>query len=98
MKPTPQLLREAWIGDAVLTLYARQRILALNGELDGPKSTRMTSNQFLSTLGEPTAVEAELGRLYQDQGLAAAFQWIETRVLPLFEKQEENRRRKGQLR
>jgi 23S rRNA maturation mini-RNase III len=98
LKPTPKLLREAWIGDAVLTLYARQRILALDGELDGSKSTRMTSNQFLSTLGEPTAVEAELGRLYQDHGLAAAFDWIEARVVPLFEKQEENRRRKGQVR
>lgn len=43
-----QVMKEAWIGDAVLCLYARNRILREDGVLDGTKSARMTSNQFLS--------------------------------------------------
>ncbi len=86
---------EAWIGDAVLTLYARSLILQEDLKVDGPKCVRMTSNQFLRTRGEPTKVEAELGRIYQQKGLQAAFQWIETTLLPLFRKQEENRMRKA---
>jgi hypothetical protein len=86
-----QLLEEAWVGDAVLALFARERILREDGRMDGEKFTRMTSNQFLSAMGEPTAVEAELGRLYQREGLAAAFQWIETKLVPLFQKHEQRR-------
>ena len=86
-----QLLEEAWVGDAVLALYARERILRDDRRMDGEKFTRLTSNQFLSALGEPTAVEAELGRLYQREGLAAAFQWIELKLIPLFEKHEQRR-------
>lgn len=86
---------QAWIGDAVLTLYARSLILREDLKVDGPKCVRMTSNQFLSTRGEPTRVEAELGRIYQQQGLEAAFHWIESALLPLFRKQEENRLRKS---
>ncbi|MCX6591776.1 MAG: hypothetical protein NTZ56_09650 [Acidobacteria bacterium] len=83
-----QLLEEAWVGDAVLALYARERILREDGRMDGEKFTRLTCNQFLSAMGEPTAVEAELGRLYQREGLAAAFQWIESKLIPLFQKHE----------
>jgi dsRNA-specific ribonuclease len=86
---------EAWIGDAVLTLYARSLILQEDLKVDGPKCVRMTSNQFLRTRGEPTKVEAELGRLYQREGLEAAFRWIEATLLPVFRKQEENRTRKS---
>lgn len=88
-------MQEAWIGDAILTLYARLKILREDEVLDGAKSARMTSNQFLGTLGEPTKVEAEVGRIYSNSGLEAAFAWIEERVIPMFEKQELNRRKKS---
>jgi len=86
-----RLRDEAWIGDAVLSLFARQHILQQDGTLDAAKSSRMTSNQFLSAFGEPTAVEARIGRVYQAAGLSAAFSWIETEILPLFLKQESRR-------
>jgi dsRNA-specific ribonuclease len=92
------LQADAWIGDAVLSLWARLRILAVDGAVDGPKCMRMTSNQFLSALGEPTAIEAELGRVYRTAGESAAFQWIEVHIAPLFDRQEENRRRRGLVR
>ncbi len=88
------LLQQAWLGDAVLALYVREKILREDGLLDGEKYTRMTSNQFLSALGEPSAVEAEIGTVYQEQGLAAAFAFIETRLIPVFDKQENNRRKR----
>ena len=90
-----RLVDEAWIGDAVLTLYSRLRILREEGRLNAEKCIRMTSNQFLSSLGEPSQVEAELGRVCQREGLKEAFEWIEQKVIPMFERQEENRKRKG---
>ncbi len=94
MDARTKLVQEAWIGDAVLTLYARLKILREDGALDGPKSVRMTSNQFLATIGEPTKVEAELGRAFESEGLAGAFRLIEERLIPLFERQEDKRLRK----
>jgi dsRNA-specific ribonuclease len=91
------LLQQAWLGDAVLALYVREKILREDGVLDGDKYTRMTSNQFLSGWGEPSAVEAEIGRLYQAAGLAAAFAWIEARLAPTFARQEEKRRKRRGL-
>jgi hypothetical protein len=88
-------VEEAWIGDAVLTLYARLKILREDGQVDGEKCKRLTSNQFLGSLGEPTKVEAQIGRVYRSDGLDAAFRWIDQYLLPLFEKQEANRLRKG---
>ena len=58
-----RILEEAWIGDAVLCLYCRDRILKRDGTVDGDKLTRMPSNQFLSMCGEPSHVEAEIGRV-----------------------------------
>ena len=87
-------MRQAWIGDAVLTLFARRWILAETGAIDGERSARMTSNQFLNSVGQPDEVEAEIGRVYESQGLDAAFQWIEGRLLPMFQRQEEKRRRR----
>ena len=89
-----RILREAWIGDAVLCLYARRKILREDGVTDGPKEERMTSNQFLSAWAEPSEVEAEIGRIYEKEGLEAAFQWIEARLMPLFDRQEAKRARK----
>lgn len=86
-----RILEEAWIGDAVLCLYCRDRILKQDGLVDGDKFARMTSNQFLSAFGEPSNVEAEIGRVYAEQGLQAAFSWIETKLIPQFEKREAKR-------
>lgn len=89
-----RLQSDAWVGDAVLLLWARLHILQAEGRLDGPKCIRMTSNQFLSAFGEPTAVEAEIGRVYLNYGERAAFDWIESRIAPVFARQEENRLRR----
>src|SRR5580698_9102002 len=43
-----KLLEEAWIGDAVLSLYARSLILAEHGAVNSQQLERMTSNQFLA--------------------------------------------------
>lgn len=85
---------EAWIGDAVLALYVRRRILERDGRVDGQKATRMSSNQFLSAWGDPTAVEARIGRIYEQSGLEAAFAWIEAELAPRFDRQERNRVRR----
>jgi hypothetical protein len=87
-----RVLEDAWIGDAVLCLYCRSRILRNDGALDGDKFARMTSNQFLTTFGDPSEVEAEIGRVYADQGLEAAFAWIEARLMPKFDKREAKRK------
>ena len=91
----------AWIGDAVLALFARQWILAEPSIAQQDRSEafiRLTANQFLSSRGEPTAVEAEIGRIYQRDGLQAAFHHIESSLLPLFKKQWAKARRPGSYR
>jgi dsRNA-specific ribonuclease len=90
-----KILEQAWIGDAVLCLYGRRRILREGGAVDGEKFERMTSNRFLASFGEPSEVEAELGRLYEREGLEAAFLWIEQKLMPLFDRQEEKRQEKS---
>ena len=89
-----QVLKEAWIGDAVLTLHARLKILREDCVVDGQKADRMTSNQFLSVYSDPSETEAAIGRIYQRDGLPAAFEWIEHRLAPVFERQEANRRKR----
>lgn len=83
-----KLLEQAWIGDAVLALYARRRILREGLGIDNAKAIRMTSNQFLQITGEASMVEARIGRIYAEMGEDAAFAWIEETLLPVFEKQE----------
>jgi hypothetical protein len=91
-----QTLKDAWIGDAVLSLYARSRILREDGIADSGKAERMTSNRFLSVVADPSEAEAAIGRIYEREGLAAAFRWIEERLMPVFDRQEANRlRREG---
>lgn len=85
-------IAEAWVGDAVLALYVRRRILREDGAVDGAKASHMSSNQFLSAAGEPTETEAEIGRVFEREGLAAAFQWIELRLMPLWERRQSKRR------
>jgi len=86
---------QAWIGDAVLGLYARRWILAREGKMDAEMFARMTSNQFLNAIGNPTSVEAKIGRRYETDGLDAAFQHIDSELVPLFLKQEKKRIRQG---
>ena len=93
--PPEQLIKEAWIGDAVLSLYARTKILQETGKADGDLFIRLTSNQFLGCFGEPTKVEAHIGKVYFEEGLQPAFLWIEEHLLPLFQRQEEKRVRKS---
>jgi hypothetical protein len=88
-----QTLEEAWIGDAVLCLYSRSKILQ-DGGIDSEKFVRMTSNRFLSTVGDASEVEAAIGRIYRSDGLDAAFRWIELHLSPQFERQESNRRKR----
>lgn len=75
---------EAWIGDAVLALYVREWLLAHEGSLDGQAFIRFTSNDFLRLQGNPTSVEAQIGRIYQENGLQTGFDWIEENLLPRF--------------
>jgi dsRNA-specific ribonuclease len=89
------LSQTAWIGDAVLLLFARSYILRESQQLDEAQCVRMTSNQFLSTFGEPTRVEAQIGQVYEESGLEGAYSWITENLLPLFLKQEENRIRRN---
>jgi hypothetical protein len=82
---------QAWIGDAVLGLFARRWILAREGKMDAEMFARMSSNQFLSAIGNPTSVEAKIGHHYESGGLEAAFDHIEAELIPLFLKQEKKR-------
>lgn len=87
-------LREvAWIGDAVLALWAREWLLKRDGKMRPELFTRLTSNQFLACFGNPTAVEARFGEVYLKSGLAEAFLTMERELVPLFERQELNRDR-----
>ena len=82
----------AWIGDAVLELYVRQHILQAHQRVDAEMKQRFTSNRFLNCLGNPTQVEANIGSIYQQNGLDAAFDHIRQHLHPLFLKQEANRK------
>jgi hypothetical protein len=82
----------AWIGDAVLALFARQFVLRERGMMDGEWFTLLTSNDFLSAFGNPTRVEASIGELYQNEGLPAAFAWMDAELIPHFRKRLANRR------
>jgi len=66
-------------------------ILREGGSVDNTAFERMTSNRFLAAIGEPSEVEAAIGRIYQTGGIEAAFAWIETNVVPLYLRQEEKR-------
>ena len=78
---------DAWVGDAVLALFARQFVLRERNSMDGEWFTRLTSNDFLSAFGNPTRVEAGIGKIYLQGGLDAAFTWMDAELVPLFRKQ-----------
>ena len=84
-----RLREEAWIGDAVLALFVRRWLLTVTGrQMSFAERTALfelfASNRFLSNFGEPTRVEAEIGRLYQSEGLSTAFAFIEAKFLERF--------------
>jgi dsRNA-specific ribonuclease len=85
---------QAWIGDTILDLFARKWILEHHGTVCGEQLRRMTSNQFLACFGNPTSVEAKIGRIYLDSGEEEAFAWIEAELLPLYLRQEKKEKRK----
>jgi hypothetical protein len=49
------------------------------------------SNQFLSSFGEPSQVEAAIGRKFEQQGLLAAFTHIEESFLESFRRSARKR-------
>ena len=84
---------KAWVGDAVLALFARewipdQNVIERSNRVE--VFTALTSNQFLACIGEPTLVEARIGKVYRAEGLQAAFDYIQREILPVFEKQRRN--------
>ncbi|MEO0416681.1 MAG: ribonuclease III domain-containing protein [Verrucomicrobiota bacterium] len=85
-----QLQTEAWIGDSVLGLFVRRLIVAEDGDLNGEKYARYTSNKWLSHLGDPTEVEAEIGRVFEAKGLDAGFEHIRTKILPILIREEKS--------
>lgn len=92
---------KAWVGDAVLALFAREWILRAPQIKKQDRSDafiRMTSNKFLSAIGEPTRMEAEIGIIYENEGLESAFNHIEAKFVPLFKKQLAKRRQPGSYR
>lgn len=102
MKRTPEEIdqerEEAWVGDAVLALYMREWLLREKGKIDGEAFIRATSNDFLRIVGNPTAVEAEIGRVYETGGLQAGFDYIEAKLLPHFIQREKVRLRQNSRR
>lgn len=86
LEPTesPEDRQLAWIGDAALALVAREWILETQGKLDGETHRRLTSNEFLRAFGHPTKVEAELGVLFQKQGLEAVRERFRSKFVPKF--------------
>jgi hypothetical protein len=80
---------EAWMGDAVLALYVRRWLLRFApSNLSDADRQRLfelfVSNQFLSSFGEPTQVEAAIGKIFEHEGLGAAFAHIEKLLLAAF--------------
>ena len=82
----------AWIGDAVLALFARTWVLRERGKMDGDWFTCLTSNDFLSALGPPTEVAAKIGEIYKEGGLEAAFAWMDAELIPRLRKKMLKRR------
>lgn len=87
---------EAWIGDAVLALYVRRWLLRYApkkmSDADRQQLFELfVSNQFLSSFGEPSQVEAAIGRKFEQEGLAAAFAHIEKSFLDSFRKSARKR-------
>jgi dsRNA-specific ribonuclease len=92
---------QAWIGDSVLALFAREWILKQTNLTPSERSEvfiQMTSNKFLASLGQPTKMEAEIGAVYRAEGLEAAFKFIDCKFVPVFKKQRINKAKASHFR
>jgi dsRNA-specific ribonuclease len=87
-----QLQAEAWVGDAALELVARRWILQQHGKVDGEQLRQLTENSFLACFGPPTAVEAQIGRLFSSGGIQAVETYFADTILPTFQRQQRRRR------
>ena len=93
-KATEERLRiEAWVGDAILALYVREWILSEEHQINGRLFIEFTSNDFLRRTGNPTGVEAQIGRIFKSNGLNAAYSWIEQVLRPKMEERWRSLRR-----
>jgi hypothetical protein len=91
----PRIIQaKAWLGDAVLALCARDWILKQDGKVCSIKLGNLTSNHFLTTIGNPSKVEAEIGITYEKEGVEAARALIEEKIIPKFLQQERNRNKR----
>lgn len=80
----------AWLGDAVLGLYAREIILSKKSEsfhIYTEKFQKITSNEFLLRLGKPTEVEAKIGEIFKKDGIDKAYKWLDKNLLPHIQKE-----------
>ena len=77
-----ELRLKAWLGDAVLGLFVRRKIAESHGKIDTPAFIEATSNQFLSSMGSPTRVEAQIGVIYSKEGHSAAEAFLEAEIWP----------------
>lgn len=77
---------QAWIGDAVLALYARMWALrnVRDASLRSAVFTHFTSNHSLAAIGDPTRVEAQIGDAFAAGGLQSGFDFISLKLLPVF--------------
>ncbi len=89
-----ELQEKAWIGDSVLGLFAREWLLREHGKIESDEFIQITCNQFLSTMGQPTKMEAKVGYIYENEGLAAAFAFMEKEFIPRYLIQKKNRTKK----
>jgi 23S rRNA maturation mini-RNase III len=88
----------AWVGDAVLALFARRWILQqtnISSKERADVFQAMTSNEFLSHFGEPTQIECDIGILFENKGLTEANHYIETHLLPSFIKRRRQNKQPG---
>ena len=80
----------AWLGDAVLALWAREWLERNGRGYEQDAFSRMTSNQFLNAFGQPDTVEAWIGSTFKEQGYEATRELLNTHLIPVFLRQEAN--------
>ena len=88
----------AWIGDAILSLYARKWILdqsSIHAKEREEVFQSMTTNAFLSHWGDPTKVESRIGKIFKEEGLEKAMLYIELTILPIAIKRQKQKKQPG---
>ncbi len=88
----------AWIGDAILALYARKWILkqsSIQAKERASVFQSMTTNEFLSHWGEPTQVESRIGKIFEEDGFEKAMHYIEANLLPIVIKRQKQKKQPG---